>query len=284
MSLRTLKLLTIFVPVLMIGGFEYIRHDFLLDMLSMEAGNFYITALTLVLSLLFATWMFRKIERINVRLAEEQSQRAVYEERERLAQELHDHIAQMLFFLNVQLQQGKINEARSAASEIDSHLRQAIFNLRTPPGDGSAFASRLSAWVQGWSAMTGIEADLIMDVPDGYFTVSQEVQLFGIVQEACTNIRKHSQAERAEITLRLKEVSSRPVTGASHNVNNGSGWRLSVKDDGIGMAERSPHSTGYGLTLLEKRAKELGAAFKVSSAPGQGTEIDIIGGGASHEI
>ncbi len=76
---------------------------FLLDVLSMEAGNFYMTLLTLLLSYLFGTWMFGRIQSMNVKLAEEQAKRAVYEERERLAQELHDNIAQILFFMNVQL-------------------------------------------------------------------------------------------------------------------------------------------------------------------------------------
>lgn len=61
------------------------------------------TLLTLLLSYLFGTWMFGRIQSMNVKLAEEQAKRAVYEERERLAQELHDNIAQILFFMNVQL-------------------------------------------------------------------------------------------------------------------------------------------------------------------------------------
>lgn len=138
LSLRTLKLFTIMPPPVLIGGFEYIRHDFLLGVLSMETGNLYITALTLLLSYLFATWMFRRIGRTNERLAAEEAKRAVYEERERLAQEPHDNIAQILFFLNVQARKGQIDEARSAVSELDHQLRQAIFNLRTVPEEGEA--------------------------------------------------------------------------------------------------------------------------------------------------
>ncbi|WP_420852144.1 sensor histidine kinase [Paenibacillus hamazuiensis] len=333
MSLKTLKLFTILLPPLIIGGFEYFRHEVLLHMLSMEVGNFYITVLTLLLSFLFAQWMFRKIERMSRRLAEERAHRAVYEERERLARELHDNIAQMLFFLNVKLKQGKTEEARSAVTEIDNHLRQAIFNLRTPPGEGISLRHRTRVWLQEWSAMTGIEAELRYGVPDGVFDVSQELQLFGIIQEACTNIRKHSRASRAVVTLewhrdtdgrpavhirsrgespvtdsrepgrssaaagRLKgetpEGSGVPAGGApapgSGSAGPGpgqaaaAGWRLSIKDDGIGMAVPSPDPTAYGLTLLRKRARELGGELRVHTAPGAGTEIEIVGKGGSFD-
>lgn len=116
--MRTLKWLTILLPTLLIGGFEYVRHDFLLDSLSMETGNLYITLLTLLMSFVFATWMFKRIARMNDTLAREQAKRAVYEERERLAEELHDNIAQVLFFLNVQLTKGQISEAREAVSRL----------------------------------------------------------------------------------------------------------------------------------------------------------------------
>lgn len=75
MSFGKLKLLAIMVPPLIIGSFEYIRHDFLLSELSMEAANLYITFLTPLLSYLFATWMFHRIDRTNERLVAEQSRR-----------------------------------------------------------------------------------------------------------------------------------------------------------------------------------------------------------------
>lgn len=273
MSLKTLKWLTVLLPPFIIGGFEYVRHRFLLQVLTMEAGNVYITLIALVLSFLFATWMFRKIERINRRLAEEQSRRAVYEERERFAQELHDDIAQILFFLNVKLKQGKTEEARSAVAEIDNQLRQAIFNLRTPPSEGTSFTARISAWLQEWSAMTGIRVDLRLDVPDGFFRVAQELQLFGVIQEACTNIRKHSRASRAAVTLEPLEPE-RPGNGHGKR-----GWRLSVKDNGIGMPDFLTEPAGYGLTLLNKRARGLQAVLKVLSPPEGGTEIEMVGKG-----
>ncbi|MCS7458812.1 ATP-binding protein [Paenibacillus doosanensis] len=264
MSLRTLKLLTIIVPPVIIGGFEYIRHDFLLDELSMETGNLYITILTLFLSYLFASWMFHSIQRISARLSAEQAKRAVYEERERLAQELHDNIAQILFFLNVQLKKGRIQEARSAVSEIDHHLRQAIFNLRTNPEEGATFAARLGSWLEEWSGITGIAVEQRIEVPEDIVTTSAEVKLFAIIREAFTNIRKHSQADHASIELRVTEEGGR--------------WNLSVMDNGIGLNEGDePHSNRYGMSFMRKHAAELGGQLDVHTTPQGGTELTVSG-------
>ncbi|OXM83496.1 sensor histidine kinase [Paenibacillus rigui] len=275
MSLRMLKRLTIIVPPLIIGGFEYIRHDFLLSELSMESGNLYITLLTLLLSYVFATWMFHSIERTNERLAAEEAKRAVYEERERLAQELHDNIAQILFFLNVQLKKGQLDEARSAVSEIDHHLRQAIFNLRSLPEDAADFPSRLGKWIDEWSGITGIAVEQSVEIHSGVVAPSTEVQLFAIIREAFTNIRKHSEADHASIELGLAE--------------DGQHWRLSIRDNGIGITDKfstagegadvKPASVPnrYGLVQMRKHAEALGAELQVNSLKQGGTELTVTG-------
>jgi signal transduction histidine kinase len=248
MSLRTLKLFTILLPCFIIGGFEYVRHDFMTHYLSMETGNFYITLLTLCLSYIFASWMFRKIERINNRLSQEQARRAVYEERERLATELHDNLAQTLFFLNVKLKLGELEDAKAAVSEIDSSLRQAIFNLRTPPEAGTAFSDRLHKWLKEWETVTGIELSEEISLHGHAFSASEEVQLFGIVQEAFTNIRKHSGATFAAITLHVTSE----------------GWLLHITDNGSGIEKmKGSKSQSYGIDMMQKRATELGATWEL---------------------
>jgi two-component system nitrate/nitrite sensor histidine kinase NarX len=269
-----LKWLTIALPTLLIGGFEYARHDLFEQYLSMQTGNLYITLLTLLLSYLFASWVFRSFERINRRLAEEQTKRAIYEERERLARELHDHIAQTLFFTGVMLKQGKIEEARSAVSDIDQQLRQAIFNLRVPPDKSAGFAARLSGWLEEWSELSGIRVRTQVELPDGALAQAEELQLFAIVQEAFANIRKHSQAYHAELTLRAGQDC----------------WTLVVADDGIGLgvATNANNAAGgrgdgrcaqqrYGLELIARRARELGAAYELTSATadGSGTKLTV---------
>lgn len=256
---RRLQMVTILLPVALIGGFEYIRHDYLLTVMSMETGNLLITMLTLVLSSLYSVWMFRKIRRVNARLAAEQSRRAVYEERERLARELHDGIAQSLFFLNVKLARGQVEEARSAVSNIDNHVRQAIFNLRALPEESGRLTARLRKWLQEWSLLTGIEVtEELQELP---FTPHEEVQLFGVVQEAFHNIRKHAGAKSAGIALRrCSEQGS---------------WTLFITDDGAGFDTGRIGSNTYGLTMMVERAAKLGATFEIAKGEAGGTRLTL---------
>lgn len=247
MSLRVYKIFTILVPVLIIGGFEYIRHEFLLNYLTMEAGNFTITIITLLLSYLFASWMFQSIERSNEKVTLGEARRAVYEERERLARELHDDLAQTLFFLNVKLKQGNLEDAKAAVSEIDNSLRQAIFNLRTPPEEGSNFGQRIHKFLENWQLVTGIELQEKLSIEEHSFSSGEEVQLFGIIQEAFTNIRKHSVATEASIVLDA----------------NPKAWRLHITDNGQGMPLETAKSKKYGIELMQKRAADLEASFEL---------------------
>jgi len=259
MTYRFFHWLTVLIPTLIIGGFEFVRHDFLLSYMSMETGNIYITLLTLLLSFLFATWMFRTIERMNARIIEEQARRAVYEERERLARELHDGIAQSLFFLNVKLKQGQLDEARVAVSAIDNHVRQAIFNLRSLPEEGS-LTQRLENWLAQWSALSGIDVSPELQIQEGVFTPAEEVQLFGIIQEAFANIRKHSQARHA--WLRLATADPR-------------GWTLTIEDDGVGLHGSVEEAKKYGLSMMRDRAKQLQASIGIRPRTEGGTSISL---------
>lgn len=257
LTYQTLKWFTILLAPIIIGGFEFLRHGPLLGYIPMEVGNYYIAFLTFVLSYIFATWMFRTIKSMNQRIAEEESTRAVYEERERLARELHDNIAQTLFYLNVKLKQGKIEEAHSAVCDIDHHVRQAIFNLRPVPQGDSTLNHRLSIWLNEWSTLSGIEIVSNIDIPQAYFTPGEEVRLFGIIQEAFANIRKHANAQQANISL----------------ITLSGGWRLCIADDGIGMVNDTSQTKKYGLSMMKERAVQLGASFNMCTREKGGLEI-----------
>jgi nitrate/nitrite-specific signal transduction histidine kinase len=259
MTYRTLYWLTTLLPAVIIGGFEFVRHDFLLPYLSMERGNVYITILTLIISFLFANWMFRTIEKMNAKLVEEQARLAVYEERERLARELHDGIAQSLFFLNVKLKQGHLDDARVAVSAIDNHVRQAIFNLRALPEEGS-LGQRVEKWLSQWSALSGVDVSHEINVKEPFFTPAEEVQLFGIFQEAFANIRKHAQARHAWVKLITDEPRQ---------------WSLSIEDDGIGITPDSTEAKKYGLTMMRDRAKQLRVVLEIKQREAGGTTITL---------
>jgi signal transduction histidine kinase len=265
-----LKLFTILFPPILIGGAEVIRHEWWVNVISIEAGNLLIAVIALALSLWYAEWMFRRIEASNARLAEEQARRAVYEERERLAGELHDNIAQGLFFLNVKLQKGHTEEAKSAVAEINNHLRQSIFNLRSLPEETADFEDRLRRWLEEWSAISGIRCRIRIEAASADFSTAEEVQLFGLIQEAFTNIRKHSRADHAGLEL---------LAGPDQ-------WQLTVTDNGTGIPQEvmmnglngsGPVSVHrYGLLMMAKRAEALHAGFSISRPEQGGTVLRVI--------
>jgi two-component system nitrate/nitrite sensor histidine kinase NarX len=264
MTYSRLRWVSILSPTLLVGYMEYFRHEYLLPYLSMEQGNVAITLMVLVLSFFYATWVFQIIRRMNDRLSEEQARRAVYEERERMARELHDGIAQTLFFLNVKLKQGKVEEARSAVAAIDNHVRQAIFNLRDLPEDGDTLTCRLEKWLGQWSALTGIEVlHEFQKPPEQFFDTAEEVQIFGVVQEAFNNIRKHAQAKSVHVRFDWQGDGS---------------WQLSIQDDGRGIDEtalREDDLQKYGLRMMAERANKLHADFTIRGHSDGGTELKL---------
>ncbi|PLT32011.1 sensor histidine kinase [Bacillus sp. V5-8f] len=260
MSYRVLHVLTVILPTLLIGGFEYIRHDFLLGHLSMETGNLYITILTFILSLLFSSWVFRIIKSSNALLVQEQAKRAVYEERERLARELHDGIAQSLFFLNIKLKQGDTEAASRAVSIIDNHVRQSIFNLRSIPEVHGSLKSRITSWLSNWNSMTGIHVQEEIEIDNHLFTVKDEVQAFAIIQEAFANIRKHSGASKSWI--QFKGIHGQ--------------WQLKISDNGCGIDTAKISEKKYGISMMQERANQLGAELQIRKRDMGGTEIIVI--------
>lgn len=261
MSYRLMKLFTVLIPTLLIGGFEFFRHNVIHHRLSMETGNYLITILTLIISYAFASWMFKTIELKNRRITNEREMRAIYEERERLAKELHDSIAQTLFLLKVYLKKGKGKEAASLVNSIDTQLRQAIFNLRMNPAEHVSFSNRLQNWLEDWITVSGIDIDSDIRLKDRYFTAAEEVQIFGVVQEALINIRKHSEATC--VTFKL------------HTLNKE--WEMSIEDNGQGFNIDEIGSTHYGLAMLKERSEKLNSILEIDTQLNRGTKISLRG-------
>jgi len=262
MSYRTLKIFSIIIPTLLIGGFEFIRHSTLLHKLSMTAGNYLITILTFMISFAFSTWMFHMIDQKNKKITKEKEMRAIYEERERLAKELHDSIAQTLFLLKVQLKKRKIDEAQALVNSIDTHVRQAIFNLRINPEEHVSFTERIENWLGDWSTVTGTDVKIDIQLPPSYFTAAEEVQLFGVIQEAFANIRKHSESTCVNFQFKT----------AQHH------WEMSIEDNGKGFITGNVPSNKYGLSMLKERADRLNAVLDILSKENLGTKVILKGG------
>ncbi|WP_309051407.1 sensor histidine kinase [Streptomyces sp.] len=192
-------------------------------------------------------------------------------ERERLAREIHDTLAQGLSSIQLLLRAaeralppdapaaGHIERARRAAQDNLAEARRFVRALAPPDlehGSLAAALERLCAPGAGPRVRFSVSGTPV-GLPTPY-----EVALLRIAQSALANTVRHAGASRAEITLSFMDGS---VT-------------LDVVDDGRGFdpaAVRPSSEGGFGLPAMRSRAQSLGGAFTVESAPGQGTAVAV---------
>lgn len=135
-------------------------------MLPLMLGNAITAAIAFAISLAIFVPLYRRLDAADARVRRRQIERAVADERERIARELHDGISQALFFLNVEvgmLQRslgesgdagtvgGIIREIEHAIRETADHVRDTIFDLRTGPEPGQPFGDWLKTYARRWS-------------------------------------------------------------------------------------------------------------------------------------
>lgn len=200
----------------------------------------------------------------------EERRKAVLEERNRLARDIHDNLAQGFAAILMQLQAAQREAGGAwppaAASNIESavdlartHLteaRRSVGALRPNVGQAEDIATALKRLAAMGQRTASAPIDLIVDeLPRLGDSVEREI--IGIAQEALTNAVRHSRARR--ITIRASAVQS-------------VGLRLSVADDGRGIA-RDQSGSGFGMTSMQERADRIGASLTIVTAPRRGTEV-----------
>ncbi|HEU4848214.1 MAG TPA: GAF domain-containing sensor histidine kinase, partial [Rubrobacteraceae bacterium] len=194
------------------------------------------------------------------------------EERNRLAREIHDTLAQGLTATALQLESAdalldagseKAHEPlRRALSLTRSNLeeaRRSVLDLRASPLEGRPLSEALKALVERWEAETGIAARYGAVNGSRPLPPSVEAALYRICQEALTNVARHAGAERA--TVRLVATPDRV--------------RLAVEDDGRGFDAAGVPEDRHGIVGMRERAEVLGGTLEASSGPGEGTRIEV---------
>jgi signal transduction histidine kinase len=210
-------------------------------------------------------------------LSRELQHMAVVEERERLAREMHDGLAQTLSLLSIQVGQARSlasgGDAEGVASELGEmsrvidagyeEVREAITSLRLAAPKGAGWVDWLQEYVSDFGVRHELSAEVQVpsDLPPLILPPHQEVQLTRIVQEALNNVRKHASARQVHMML----------------IPNGRKVKLCIEDDGRGFdVDRALSRRGrYGLSTMKERAEILGGSLEVQSAPGQGTRITV---------
>jgi two-component system, NarL family, sensor histidine kinase UhpB len=196
---------------------------------------------------------------------------ATEEERKRIARELHDGTAQTLAALRVRLRLARAmseEDGRNAVldriaadmGEVTDELRRIAQGLRPPALDMLGLAPAIQSYARAIADTTGIVVETDLAATGGLLTPDVELALYRIVQEALSNVARHSAARRAWIRMRL---AGRHVVTV-------------IEDDGHGFAIAADlPGGGLGLFGMQERAGYVGGAVDIDSAPGAGTRIRV---------
>jgi signal transduction histidine kinase len=191
--------------------------------------------------------------------------RAVAEERARVAREIHDGLAQYLFAVSTHAamlekspDRGKtLARLKEAAAAAQQEARFAVLALSSA-GGSAPFDSALRRYVDFLTADGQLEVEL--EIQEGIrLAPDEQIEVFRIVQEGLANARKHARARQAEVRIE-ERAGERFVT---------------VIDDGSGFDERDI-APGQGLKNIRARAASIGGGFRLVSAPGRGTALEIV--------
>lgn len=212
----------------------------------------------------------------NLRLQSRERELAVSEERNLLARELHDSIAQALAYMNLQLQlcekalaardTDEVRESliriRQGVQESYDDVRELLVHFRSRVGQQDLEAA-IGAALRRLGEHGGVVTHLDIDGGGAPLDSETETQVLYIVQEALSNVRKHADASKVEVWLH------RGLDGLI----------VSVRDDGKGFDDTLGGSDDpqahIGLTVMRERAQRIGAGFTVHSHPGKGTEVRV---------
>ena len=277
MSYKWLKWFILWIPTIVIGIWEYVRHVFLLPYISMKLGNWLAPLFVFLITLTLLRALFAKLEHMQESLNRQQVLKASFEEREQLARELHDGISQSLFMLSVKLDKlGRARNEEDASKTLDAirktvrhvndDVRQSIANLHTAPQpDNSAWLQSIQRWIEELEQNSGIVAAVDWRLPDDIFSSKEKIELLAILHEALMNVQKHADAKHIRIGAMLLD-------------DDQTRFQCSVEDDGIGIAEEGRHKRGaYGLKMMTERAQDMGWEAEIRRVHPSGTRVQLSG-------
>jgi len=218
----------------------------------------------------------RELERLNHELRQLSGRLITMQdqERRRIARELHDGLGQELVAVKMlfhQLVQPNSDEAKKQISgEAEDTIDRAIQQIRSmshllhpPLLDEVGLRSALRWYLDGFSQRCGIETSLDVQNDFPRLTAELETAIFRIIQEALSNVFRHSEARRAWVALYVHDGRV----------------MVTVRDDGRGIAERvaelQPGSIGIGIGGMRQRAKEFGGELRLAAAD-PGTLVEIV--------
>ena len=200
----------------------------------------------------------RALEQRNLQLEQltRQLLHAQEDERRRIARELHDEAGQVLTAVKIELDLEGRREASEMVGRALAQVRDLSNLLRPSVLDDFGLLPALRGLVEDFSRRTRVQANLAVEEPLGPFAPDLQVVIYRVVQEALTNVARHSGAAAVDVRLGLERGRV----------------RVAVQDDGRGVhGEPVPH---LGLLGMRERVSEVGGELEVGSAPGAGFRIE----------
>jgi signal transduction histidine kinase len=226
------------------------------------------------------------------RIQDELQELAIQRERERIARDMHDGLAQVLGYVNTKsqavsdlLSQGRVEEARTQLGQLEAasrsvfaDVREAILNLSGTASTERGVAPALDEYAARLGRSAGVVIRFVA-TPEAVaapLSAATQAEVFSIAREALTNVRKHAHARKVDIELRRERAEV----------------VLTIADDGVGFEadvlsrgpERWPH---FGLAGMRERAESVGGRVAWRSHPGEGTEVELhvpVGGTSRHQV
>ncbi len=229
-----------------------------------------------VVTWLMLVWVERKLaqqEQLEhqIQIAEQEKTAVLAEERSRIARDLHDGVAQTLYFLalKMDLLQKQLPENETAVTELREmgrttrriirDVRRTIFALRPLDWSKTGFLPGLEAFIYGFAEQTGWQTAVHIDKP---LTVPARLEptIFRLVQESLNNVAKHAQATEVAVSL---------VVNAPDQLT------LTIEDNGCGFAVEE-NNRGLGLKQMQARVASVQGQIKINSEQGKGSSITAV--------
>src|SRR5690606_22145181 len=196
---------------------------------------------------------------------------AVFEERKRLARDLHDSVSQQLFAIHMsasslqKLQEVNPEHANEVmkqlvtmSSNAQQQMRKFIAHLRPMELENRSLSEALNYWYPDYCRQNNIQGRLDYLI-QSTLSEAKEHQLFLIIQEAMANIVKHARCTNCQLTL--YETDNRVI--------------VTLEDDGIGFKQEALTRKSYGLSTMRERAQKLSGDTEIISKEGRGTIVKV---------